>query len=166
MSRTGNGLPNSTDKKWGYRWTILFVVWLLYIINYFDRISVLVFLPYIQKDLNLTASEVGWLGSIFFFGYAVAQLSSGYLSDKIGPKKTMGIAIWIFTAVTFVTVPAMGTPGDTLVRVYDHDDMTVRFFAFLVTIYENVADTEARGIVAALELLRHEGVVVRHHRRG
>jgi sugar phosphate permease len=103
MSRTGNGLPNSTDKKWGYRWTILFVVWLLYIINYFDRISVLVFLPYIQKDLNLTASEVGWLGSIFFFGYAIAQLSSGYLSDKIGPKKTMGIAIWIFTAVTFVT---------------------------------------------------------------
>jgi sugar phosphate permease len=103
MGRTGNGFTNGAEKKWGYRWTILFVVWLLYIINYFDRISVLVFLPYIQKDLNLTASEVGWLGSIFFFGYAIAQLSSGYLSDKIGPKKTMGIAIWIFTGVTFVT---------------------------------------------------------------
>ncbi|MCP4200283.1 MAG: MFS transporter [Proteobacteria bacterium] len=103
MGRTGNGFTSGAEKKWGYRWTILFVVWLLYIINYFDRISVLVFLPYIQKDLNLTASEVGWLGSIFFFGYAIAQLSSGYLSDKIGPKKTMGIAIWIFTGVTFVT---------------------------------------------------------------
>ncbi len=41
------------EKKMGYRWTILFVIWLLYIINYFDRISVLVFLPYIQKDLSL-----------------------------------------------------------------------------------------------------------------
>ncbi len=94
---------DNTDGKWGYRWTILFVVWLLYIINYFDRISVLVFLPYIQKDLSLTPEEVGWLGSIFFFGYAVAQISSGYLSDRIGPKKTMNVAIWVFTGVTFIT---------------------------------------------------------------
>ena len=92
-----------TKKLWGYRWTILLVIWLLYIINYFDRISVLIFLPYIQEDLNLSPVEVGWLGSIFFFGYAVAQLSSGFLADKIGPKKTMHIAIWFFTTVTFLT---------------------------------------------------------------
>jgi len=103
MSRSLDTAQNVTKKAWGCRWTILFVVWLLYIINYFDRISVLVFLPYIQKDLNLTPVEVGWLGSIFFFGYAVAQLSSGILADKIGPKKTMNIAIWVFTAVTFIT---------------------------------------------------------------
>ena len=42
---------NDTAKKaWGYRYVILFVVWLLYLINYFDRISVLTCLPYIQKD--------------------------------------------------------------------------------------------------------------------
>jgi len=92
-----------TKRLWGYRWNILIVVWLLYIINYFDRISVLVFLPLIQKDLGLSAVQIGWLGSIFFFGYAVAQLSSGFLTDKVGPKKTMGIAIWVFTAVTFLT---------------------------------------------------------------
>ena len=93
----------ASKRLWGYRWTILFVIWLLYIINYFDRISVLIFLPFIQKDLNLTPVEVGWLGSIFFLGYAVAQLSSGFLADRIGPKKTMNIAIWVFTAITFLT---------------------------------------------------------------
>lgn len=98
---TANG--TASKKLWGYRWTILFVIWLLYIINYFDRISVLIFLPFIQKDLNLTPIEVGWLGSIFFLGYAVAQLSSGFLTDRIGPKKTMNIAIWVFTAITFLT---------------------------------------------------------------
>ncbi len=100
-----NVLSDANQKKriWGYRWTILFVIWILYVINYFDRISVLIFLPYIQKDLNLSPVEVGWLGSIFFFGYAVAQISSGFLSDKIGPKKTMNIAIWVFTTVTFLT---------------------------------------------------------------
>lgn len=88
---------------WGYRHVILGIIWLLYLINYFDRITVLTFLPYIQKDLNLTAVEVGWLGSIFFFGYALAQFSAGFLSDKWGPKKTMNIAIWVFTIATFLT---------------------------------------------------------------
>jgi sugar phosphate permease len=103
MSNNINRAHNITKKAWGYRWTILLIIWVLYIINYFDRISVLIFLPYIQKDLNLTPVEVGWLGSFFFFGYAIAQLSSGFFADKIGPKKTMNIAIWVFTAVTFLT---------------------------------------------------------------
>ena len=103
MSNNINRDHNITKKAWGYRWTILLIIWVLYIINYFDRISVLIFLPYIQRDLNLTPVEVGWLGSIFFFGYAIAQLSSGFFADKIGPKKTMNIAIWVFTAVTFLT---------------------------------------------------------------
>jgi sugar phosphate permease len=95
---------NDTAKKaWGYRYVILFVVWLLYLINYFDRISVLTLLPLIQKDLSLSAVEIGWLGSIFFFGYACAQFTAGYFADKFGPKKTMNIAIWVFTLVTGIT---------------------------------------------------------------
>lgn len=96
-------MDGAMKKAWGYRHVVLFVVWLLYLINYFDRISVLTFMPYIQKDLNLSAIEMGWLASIFFFGYAFAQFLAGFLADKIGPKKTMSIAIWVFTLVTFVT---------------------------------------------------------------
>jgi len=96
-------MKEQTSKGWGYRHLILGIIWLLYLINYFDRISVLTFLPYIQKDLGLTAIQIGWLGSIFFFGYSVAQFLAGYLADKIGPKKTMRIAIWVFTIVTAAT---------------------------------------------------------------
>ena len=88
---------------WGYRYVILAVVWLLYIINYFDRIAVLTFLPYIQKDLALTPVQVGQLASVFFFAYALAQISAGYLADRIGPKKVMAIAIVVFTTVTALT---------------------------------------------------------------
>jgi sugar phosphate permease len=90
-------------KAWGYRHVILLIIWLLYLINYFDRISVLTFLPYIQKDLNLSAVQIGWLASIFFFGYSLAQFLAGFLADKIGPKKTMNIAITVFTLITFLT---------------------------------------------------------------
>jgi len=96
-------MTNGVKKAWGYRHVILIIIWFVYLINYFDRISVLTFLPFIQKDLMLTAVQLGWLGSIFFFGYSLAQFLAGYLADRIGPKKTMNIAVWVFTIVTGVT---------------------------------------------------------------
>ncbi len=76
----------SVGRIWQYRYVILVVVWLIYIINYFDRLAVLIFLPFIQEDLSLTPVQVGWLASTFFFAYALAQVSAGYLADKFGPK--------------------------------------------------------------------------------
>lgn len=90
-------------KAWNYRYVVLVVLWLVYIINYFDRMAVLTFLPFIQEDLNLTPVEVGQLASVFFFAYAAAQISAGYLADKIGPKKVMYIAILVFTVITALT---------------------------------------------------------------
>jgi sugar phosphate permease len=90
-------------KAWGYRHVVLVIVWLLYIINYFDRLAVLTFLPFIQQDLQLTPVQVGQLASIFFFAYSLAQITAGFLADKIGPKKVMNIAIIVFTAVTALT---------------------------------------------------------------
>src|SRR5213080_2163872 len=90
-------------KTWGYRYTVLVILWLVYIINYFDRMSVLTFLPFIQKDLHLTPIEVGQLASVFFFAYAAAQISAGFLADKFGAKKVMYIAITVFTFVTALT---------------------------------------------------------------
>ncbi|MFZ5631335.1 MAG: MFS transporter [Bacillota bacterium] len=86
-----------------YRWLVLVVLWLLYIINYFDRTSVLTFLPLIREDLKLTHQQIGTAASIFFFAYALAQILAGFLADKYGPKKVMGAAIGVFTLVTFVT---------------------------------------------------------------
>ena len=96
-------MNDGVKKAWGYRHVILIIIWFVYLINYFDRISVLTFLPFIQKDLMLTAVQLGWLGSIFFFGYSLAQFLAGYLADRIGPKKTMNIAVWVFTIITGIT---------------------------------------------------------------
>lgn len=86
-----------------YRWTVLIVLWLVYVINYFDRTAVLTFLPLIRQDLHITAAQAGFAASLFFFAYAIAQFSGGWLADRIGPKKVMYIAICTFTFVTFVT---------------------------------------------------------------
>ena len=82
---------------------VVVILWLLYIINYFDRTSVLTFLPLIREDLGLNHVQAGAISSLFFFAYALAQFSAGYLSDRIGPKRVMNVAIWVFTGVTFLT---------------------------------------------------------------
>lgn len=90
-------------KTWGYRYVILLIVWLLYIINYLDRFAVIVFMPYIQDDLNLSPEQAGFVLSIFFIPYALSQITSGFLADKFGPKKVMGVAITVFTLATAIT---------------------------------------------------------------
>lgn len=89
--------------KTNYRWVILLILWLLYLINYLDRTSVLTLLPIIREDLHFTHSQAGAVASVFFIGYAFAQFAAGMLADKIGSKKVMSIAIAVFTFVTFAT---------------------------------------------------------------
>jgi sugar phosphate permease len=102
--------------KTNYRWTILFVLWLLYLINYFDRTAVLTFLPVISEDLHMNHAQTGVAASVFFFAYAIAQVLAGWLADKIGPKKVMSIAIVVFTFVTFVTGLAQSFTQFVLIR--------------------------------------------------
>ncbi len=89
--------------KTNYRMVILTILWLLYLINYLDRTSVLTLLPVIRTDLNISHGQAGLIASIFFIGYAIAQVVAGMLADRIGSKKVMSIAIGIFTFVTFAT---------------------------------------------------------------
>lgn len=99
----GDAVQAVGKKIWGYRYVLLFILWLVYVINYFDRISVLTFLPLIRDELNLTPAQAGVGASVFFFAYAIAQVSAGWLADRIGAKKVMYIAVVVFTFFTFIT---------------------------------------------------------------
>ncbi len=86
-----------------YRIIVLLVIWFLYVLNYFDKFAVLYLLPYIRTDLKLSHGVIGFAASLFFFAYWAAQLPSGMLADKFGPKRVMGVAIGVFTFFTFLT---------------------------------------------------------------
>ena len=70
---------------------------------YIDRILISVAKPEISRDLGLTDKEMGWVLSIFSLGYALFQVPSGALADKIGSRKTLTfiVSLWsVFTAFT------------------------------------------------------------------
>ena len=66
------------------RWTVLGLLFLGGMINYLDRSAIGVAAPFLAKQLSLSPSELGWVFSVFFFGYAAFCFVGGYASDRIG----------------------------------------------------------------------------------
>lgn len=85
------------------RWVILAATAVVLMLNYADRAALGVSGPSIIKELGLTGAQFGMLSSAFFFGYVPFAFVGGWLSDRIGPRWIMGVAVawWsLFTALT------------------------------------------------------------------
>ncbi len=65
-------------------------------INYVDRGVLPTAAQLMQDDLHLTASQLGLLGSAFFWTYAFIQIPVGWLAERIGADRVLaaGLVIW------------------------------------------------------------------------
>ena len=72
---------------------LIFSIMLGYALTYMDKNMIAAAIIPIEGELSLNASQSGLLMSMFFIGYTVMQFPSGWLSDKIGPKKVLLISI-------------------------------------------------------------------------
>ncbi|RKQ37606.1 MFS transporter [Oceanobacillus halophilus] len=72
-----------------------------YALTYMDKNMISAAIIPMKAELNLDASQSGLLMSMFFIGYTVMQFPSGWLSDKIGPKKVLIISIGTILVATF-----------------------------------------------------------------
>ena len=91
-----------------YRHRVLGLLFLLSIITYIDRVCISVAGPRMQADLHLSPSQWGWVTSLFAASYALFEIPSGALGDRIGPRKVLTrIVLWwsVFTTLTG-TVPS------------------------------------------------------------
>jgi MFS family permease len=74
------------------RWTVLVLLFVGGMINYLDRSAIGIAAPFLAKQLSLSPSQLGWVFSIFFFGYAAFCFVGGYASDRIGGRNVFAIA--------------------------------------------------------------------------
>ena len=82
---------NEISEKHNRRWTIFFVLSLIYILVYFYRVSLAVVAGDISRELNLSPADLGRLSGILFYVYAVAQLPLGPLIDRFGGRIVISI---------------------------------------------------------------------------
>lgn len=82
-----------TVQSW-FVWSLT-VLFVLFFFNIQTGYAVMA--PLIEKDLGLTLSQVGIIGSTYTFAFAIVQFASGTFLDKFGLKKTMPWAVLLVT---------------------------------------------------------------------
>jgi len=91
-----------------YRWVILGVLWVAYIVVYLNRMSVGPLGPFLKHDLGITSAQIGMVMSAAMFGYVFTQLPSGWVVDRIGARWPIaaGEVIAGLSMITLFFVPS------------------------------------------------------------
>ncbi|MFZ0217956.1 MAG: MFS transporter [Candidatus Dormiibacterota bacterium] len=103
MSGRSDDVRSRDERVGRVRWLMVGLAFAGIGINYIDRSNLGVAVPFIDKDLHLSTATTGIALSAFFFTYALFQLVSGYVVDRIGARIVYAFgAIWwsVFTAST------------------------------------------------------------------
>jgi MFS family permease len=83
--------------------SIIFLIWLMMMVAYFDRIVIAVAGPAIRTSLDLSKSQFGFVLSAFTLGYALMQVPGGYLADRFGSRRLLVVALLVWSAFTGLT---------------------------------------------------------------
>src|SRR5438045_4146374 len=80
-------------RKW---WTLAAVSFGLFMIM-LDNTVVNVALPSIQRDLNVSVSQLEWVVNAYFLTFAVLMITGGKLADMLGRRRIFMAGLVVFT---------------------------------------------------------------------
>ena len=86
-----------------YRFRVLGFLFVLVFVMYLDRLGIAVAGTRMQHELQISPSRWGWIIGAFTLSYALFEMPSGILGDRIGARKVLTrIVLWwsAFTALT------------------------------------------------------------------
>jgi MFS family permease len=89
-------------------WKITFLLFLLMVVNFADKIVVgLAGVP-IMTDLKLQPEQFGLLGSSFFFLYSIAAIVVGFIVNRVATRWVLVVLAAIWALAQFPMVGAIG----------------------------------------------------------
>ena len=91
-----------------YKWEVLALLWMAYLLNQADRQVFNTVLPAIRDALNLTDTSIGLIATIFNLCYACMVPLGGLAGDRLSRKWVVTIAILFWSVATMFTGLATG----------------------------------------------------------
>ena len=88
------------------RWCLVGLIFLTYALMFVDRINISIAAGPIMHEFRLSSIQMGWVFSAFVLGYAALQVPGGWLSDRFGPERVLGVSIILWSAFTAMTAAA------------------------------------------------------------
>ena len=86
-----------------YKWEVLLLLWMAYLLNQADRQVFNTVLPAIRDALNLTDTSVGLIATIFNLFYAIMVPIGGWAGDRFSRKWVTTISILFWSVATMFT---------------------------------------------------------------
>ena len=99
------------------RWTLVGLLFLVFMINYLDRIALSLTVPMIEKDLVINSEQFGLIFGSFFFGYALFNFIGGIATDRYGPTLVMGLSVGFWSLFCGLTAVATGFWSLVVLRI-------------------------------------------------
>ncbi|HEX8676560.1 MAG TPA: MFS transporter [Segetibacter sp.] len=102
--------------KFPYRYRVLALLCSLTTLTYLDRICISIVGVRIKTEFSLSNEEFGWVLASFSLAYALFEIPSGVLGDKIGPKALFIRIVLLWSCFTALTGLATGLVSLILIR--------------------------------------------------
>ena len=99
-----------------YKWEVLALLWMAYLLNQADRQVFNTVLPAIRDSLNLTDTSIGLIATIFNLCYALMVPLGGMAGDRLSRKWVVTTAILFWSVATMFTGLATGVVMLILMR--------------------------------------------------
>ena len=96
---------------------VLFLLFAAGVVNYLDRTALSISAPFIQKDLSLSAGQMGIIFSCFSIGYAIFNIVGGIASDKFGARNTLLAAMIMWSIFNGSVALSLGFFGLVIIRI-------------------------------------------------
>ncbi|WP_275256613.1 MFS transporter [Klebsiella quasipneumoniae] len=90
-----------TQRKSQYRWFVMALIFIIFVVAQADRANIGFAIPYIQDEFKLSNTDIGVIISLFFAGYALCQIPSGYLVRKKGVRFSYALGMALTSIFTF-----------------------------------------------------------------
>ena len=75
----------------------------LNLFNYLDRMIVVAVSPKIQEELGFGDAQIGWVISVFMFGYFLTSPIFGWLGDRFPRKGLIAVGVLVWSIATAVS---------------------------------------------------------------
>lgn len=135
------------------RWWIMGIVMAIMAVTALNRLNLSIAGKTIEEDFSFNTVAMGSVFSAFLWGYALFQIPWGYVCDRIGPRRTLTVAIFIFAvgAGAMAVVPRVASlagisvlAGFSLVR-------------FLTGVGEAAISSNVTRVIASWTSVRERG---------
>jgi sugar phosphate permease len=86
-----------------FRFVVMGALWMTTFFLFLDRVNISLAAPHIMDELGLSGMEMGFILSVYYWGYIAGQLGGGIAADRFSIRKWASVMFFTWCVLTALT---------------------------------------------------------------